>query len=140
MVNPLNAGLNPICHLLALLGAHHIFHVSGLTVNRTPAATFTTGTHQIGWQLGPRASLDIWKKSQICSSRIPTAAPRSSGWLLYRPSSAAFRTCFSPSWLPVWGVFFFFNFLGKDYNPCFTKRYTTGYLQYLCTSCCFVWV
>ena len=27
--NPLNAELNPIWHLLALLGAHHIFHVSG---------------------------------------------------------------------------------------------------------------
>ena len=33
MVNPLNAELNPFCHLLALLGAHHIFHVSGLRVN-----------------------------------------------------------------------------------------------------------
>jgi len=33
-VNPLNAELNPICHLLALLGAHHIFHVSGLRVNK----------------------------------------------------------------------------------------------------------
>ena len=32
VVNPLNAELNPICHLLALLGAHHIFHVSGLRV------------------------------------------------------------------------------------------------------------
>jgi len=32
MVNPLNAELNPICHLLALLGAHLIFHVSGLRV------------------------------------------------------------------------------------------------------------
>ena len=30
--NPLNAKLNPICHLLALLGAHHIIHVSGLRV------------------------------------------------------------------------------------------------------------
>jgi hypothetical protein len=30
--NPLNAELNPICHLLALLKAHHIFHVSGLKV------------------------------------------------------------------------------------------------------------
>jgi len=27
-LNPLNAGLNPICHLLALLRAHHIIHVS----------------------------------------------------------------------------------------------------------------
>jgi len=31
--NPSKAELNPICHLLALLGAHHIFHVSGLKVN-----------------------------------------------------------------------------------------------------------
>ena len=32
-INPLNAELNPICHLLELLGAHHILHVSGLRVN-----------------------------------------------------------------------------------------------------------
>jgi len=31
-VNPLNAELNPICYLLALLGAHHFLHVSGITV------------------------------------------------------------------------------------------------------------
>ena len=31
--NPLNAELNPICHPLALLGAHHILHVSGVRVN-----------------------------------------------------------------------------------------------------------
>jgi hypothetical protein len=30
--NPLNAELNPICHLLALLGAHLIFHVSRIRV------------------------------------------------------------------------------------------------------------
>jgi len=30
--NPLNAELNRICHLLALLGAHHILHVSRLRV------------------------------------------------------------------------------------------------------------
>jgi hypothetical protein len=29
---PLNAELNPICHLLALLGAHHIHHVSRIRV------------------------------------------------------------------------------------------------------------
>jgi hypothetical protein len=32
-INPLNAELNPICHLLALLGAHHILHVSSVRVN-----------------------------------------------------------------------------------------------------------
>jgi hypothetical protein len=31
--NPLNAELNPICHLLALLGAHPIFHVRRIRVN-----------------------------------------------------------------------------------------------------------
>jgi len=31
--NPLNAELNPICHLLALVGAHHILHVSRIRVN-----------------------------------------------------------------------------------------------------------
>jgi hypothetical protein len=30
--NPLNAELNLICHLLALLGAHHILHVSRIRV------------------------------------------------------------------------------------------------------------
>jgi len=32
LVNPWNTKLNPISHLLALLGAHHIFDVSGLKV------------------------------------------------------------------------------------------------------------
>ena len=31
--NTLNAQLNPVCHLLALLGAHHILHVSRIKVN-----------------------------------------------------------------------------------------------------------
>jgi hypothetical protein len=30
--NPLNAELNPICHLLALLGAHHILYVGRIKV------------------------------------------------------------------------------------------------------------
>ena len=33
VLNPLNAGLNPICHLLALLGTHHILHISRLRAN-----------------------------------------------------------------------------------------------------------
>jgi len=34
LFNPLNAELNPICYLLALLGAHHIFHISGIRFNK----------------------------------------------------------------------------------------------------------
>jgi len=36
--NPLNAKLNPICHLLALLEAHHIFHFFGLRVKKSRLA------------------------------------------------------------------------------------------------------
>jgi hypothetical protein len=32
-INPLNAELNPICHLLALLGAHLILHISRIRVS-----------------------------------------------------------------------------------------------------------
>jgi hypothetical protein len=32
-LNPLNAKLNPICPLLALLGAHHILHFSRIRIN-----------------------------------------------------------------------------------------------------------
>jgi len=31
-INPLNVELNPICHLLALLGVHHFLHVSRIRV------------------------------------------------------------------------------------------------------------
>jgi len=31
--NPLNAELNPTCQLLALLGAHHILHISRIRAN-----------------------------------------------------------------------------------------------------------
>jgi len=31
-LDPLNAKLNPVCNLLALLGAHHILHVSRVRV------------------------------------------------------------------------------------------------------------
>jgi len=31
-INPLNGELNPICHLLLLLGFHHILHISRIRV------------------------------------------------------------------------------------------------------------
>ena len=36
IINRLKAELNPICHLLALLGAHHILNVSRIRVNPQP--------------------------------------------------------------------------------------------------------
>jgi transposase len=32
-INPLNSELNPICYLLALLGAHNILYFSRIRVN-----------------------------------------------------------------------------------------------------------
>jgi hypothetical protein len=43
-VNPLNAELNPICYLPALLGTHHILHISGIRVN-----SFIKKTKGFGW-------------------------------------------------------------------------------------------
>jgi len=38
----LNAELNPMCHMLALLEAHHILHVSSLRVKVTELLSFFT--------------------------------------------------------------------------------------------------
>ena len=43
IINPLNAELNPICHLLALAGAHHFVHFSRLRVNPFQVSNSTTG-------------------------------------------------------------------------------------------------
>ena len=38
LTKPLSAELNPICHLLALLGAHHILHISRIRVKQDDVA------------------------------------------------------------------------------------------------------
>ena len=52
-INPLNAELNPICHLLAL--AHHIFHVSGLGIKESPGLYYDhigeAQLHNTEWKL-----------------------------------------------------------------------------------------
>jgi hypothetical protein len=48
ILNPLNAKLNPICHLLALLGAHHILHFSRISAklhNRLNRMILSTDRH-----------------------------------------------------------------------------------------------
>jgi hypothetical protein len=46
--NSLNAKLNPICHLLALLGAHHILHVSRIRVKEAfPLTDVATVCHDV---------------------------------------------------------------------------------------------
>jgi len=50
--NPLNTELNPICHLLALLGTHHIHHVSRIGVKYIHFLTINIYTI-IGWLMLP---------------------------------------------------------------------------------------
>jgi len=48
--NTLNAELNPICNLLALLGAHQILHVSRIRVNGQNSYLLTSDKYLILWQ------------------------------------------------------------------------------------------
>ena len=62
-INPLNAELNPICHLLALLGVHHFLHVSRIRFKE-----------DTGWV--PEQMWKFWKrKSLACLGNRPTVAP-----------------------------------------------------------------
>jgi hypothetical protein len=45
LFNALNAELNPICHLLALLGAHPIFHISRISVNGSRPRKFESSKY-----------------------------------------------------------------------------------------------
>jgi len=45
-INPLNAELNPLCHFLALLGAHHILHVGSIRV-KSWSETFRVTCHPV---------------------------------------------------------------------------------------------
>ena len=84
--NPLNAELNPICYLLALLGAYHFLHVSRIRVNLrtrwrwvvnfTPRPLYpreNAGTHWLRSWVGPIADFDLLKKRRfIVPARIRT--------------------------------------------------------------------
>jgi len=50
--NPLNSKLNPICDLLALLGAHPILHVSSIRVNLYPRSLNRQNSDAIFCQAG----------------------------------------------------------------------------------------
>ena len=67
-INPLNTQLNPIRNFLALLGTHHILHVSSIRVNRC-----TKVTHWIKLFYF-RISLDAYllSTSEICTTQVET--------------------------------------------------------------------
>ena len=65
-VNHLNAQLNPICHLLALLQPHHILHVSRMRVN-----TVNTVRNWLGYLvLGSLTFLIPWFSEVYMSAEL----------------------------------------------------------------------
>jgi len=77
-VNPLNAQLNPTCHLLALL-AHHILHVSGVRVNIGIAPNFVLSFRRVRHVLGAIAKLQemtITLVMSVCPSASPHGTTR----------------------------------------------------------------
>jgi hypothetical protein len=78
VLNPLKAKLNPICHLLALLGAHHILHVSRIKV-KTPAISKSMHAYSVQ-HIVPRALQNELRIKTLCRnlmasiSTVKTAA------------------------------------------------------------------
>jgi hypothetical protein len=64
--NPLNAELSPICHLLALLGAHHIVHFSRIRVKAT--GRYTSHTQPFVFNKFPHKSASV--RLQVCKSKL----------------------------------------------------------------------
>jgi len=62
--NPSNDDLNPICYLLALLGAQHILHVSGLRVEILIQTRSHEGDNDFNryWSYGANIHSDILMK------------------------------------------------------------------------------
>jgi hypothetical protein len=62
-------GLNTICHLLALLGAHHILHVSGVRVKREDNGFAYFDRVWMGDRENERLRNKIWQTlpKSICS-------------------------------------------------------------------------
>jgi hypothetical protein len=55
-INLLNTDLNPICHLLLLLGAHHILHVNRIRVK--------SGHRKICYEIY-KLIVSIWNKEEL---------------------------------------------------------------------------
>jgi hypothetical protein len=79
LINPLNAEVNPICHLLALLGAHPILHVSRIRVKKKNIVRFIK-SQRLRWvahviRMDTTRTVKKLTEWEPCSSR-PIGRPR----------------------------------------------------------------
>ena len=71
LVNPLNAELNPICYLLALLGAHHFLHVNMIRVKSLTLRLLTSYIYGAPIFDVPRSHTTTQHSRVISSSQRP---------------------------------------------------------------------
>jgi hypothetical protein len=83
-LNTLNAELNPICHLLALLGAHHILHVSRVRVKYT--------CYRYLWVLN-KILCRLWKLILCFPYKMRIRKRRFCFFLLQLPSNVTLVVC-----------------------------------------------
>jgi hypothetical protein len=97
-INPLNAELNPICHPLALLGAHPILHISRIRVKErlelyvhSPSRPSWPGlilvsnkTHNVDWVTANRDWINSCRREyrKIINSRTRRLCQLSACWLV----------------------------------------------------------
>jgi hypothetical protein len=93
--NPQNAELKPICHLPALLGAHHILHVNRIRVTSLIIIQFDTTD---ALRNGRRPS--IWRKHTHVDTKIDTIRR-----LIIVLDAARCRQDFTPQCLQNWITF-----------------------------------
>jgi hypothetical protein len=107
MFNPLDAELNPICHMLALLGAHRIFHVSVLRVKKfrgihrervlarkwpEPVEGGWQGRGGSGYRAGRREQQPIWRPGAGMGKRYGSCIfPMNNRKFLKQSHSTPFR-------------------------------------------------
>jgi len=89
-LNPLNAKLNPIYPLLALLGAHHILHVSRIKVKWRPMYIFLSHVPH------------FFLKLEMCKTNLK----RNSKHIL-----CSMKVFFFPKIVPVWDNLFLYLFI-----------------------------
>ena len=96
--NPLNAELNPICHLLTLLGVHHFLHVSRIRFKSLTLRLSLCLSNGATAQGGPRPPLAV-------SSILPGLWRLLSNF--YILASLHLPPLHLPNtvWVSLWGVF-----------------------------------
>jgi hypothetical protein len=101
LLNHLNTELNPICHVLALLGAHHILHVSRIRVNTKVQALLsvempgisTVRTHPI--VLHKLSYLYVFHSFLLCSFLVSYLSILSSYFSPFSVSSSCYVLCYN---------------------------------------------